>query len=114
MSYTPFYHVPRDARPTPPPATVQVAGRLFSTRDPERLRQAAANMPDDWARMEAVVREHCPDATATSWRPAGQSRCNLGVWTVRVRERSGTARLQRAAAIERAIGPLRVTVEVVG
>lgn len=112
MSYTPWDHVPRDARPTPPPATVQVAGRLFSTYYPERLRQAAARWPADWARVDTTIAEHCPDAVVTGWQPS--EGYGLGIWCVHVRDRTHEVHMQRIRAIQRELRPLSVVVEVEG
>lgn len=110
MSYTPFKHGYSFARPTQPPDTVSINGRAFSTYYPERLRQAAARWPADWARVDTTIAEHCQDAVVTGWQPS--EGYGLGIWCVHVRDKTHEVHMSRMRAIAKALIPLSAVVEV--
>lgn len=110
MSYTPFNHVPRDAQPTPPPVTVQVQGRAFSTYHPDLLRATADRWPEHWARVDTTIAEHCPDAVVTGWQPS--EGYGLGIWCVHVRDKTHEVHMSRIRAIAKALITLSVVVDV--
>jgi hypothetical protein len=110
VSFSPFNHVPSDAKPSPPPSTITVTGRAITTYSPAACRETAAAMPAEWARVDATITEHCPDAVSVRWQPCDG--WGLGLWCVRVRDRSHEEHLRRTRSIRRALQPLRVAVEV--
>ena len=110
MSFTPFNHVPSGAVPSPPPSTITVAGRAITTYSPAACRETASAMPAEWARVDATISEHCPDAVSVRWQPCAG--WGLGLWCVHVRDRSHEEHLRRIRVIRRALQPLCVAVEV--
>jgi hypothetical protein len=110
VTFSPFAHVPRGAVPSPPPSTITVTGRAITTHSPTACLAAALAMPAEWARVDATISEHCPDAVRTTWQPCDG--LPLGIWCVHVRDRSHEEHLRRTRSIRRALLPLRVAVEV--
>ena len=110
MTFAPFAHVPRGAAPSPPPSIITVTGRAITTYSPAACLAAALAMPAEWARVDATIAEHCPDAVSVKWQPC--SGWGLGLWCVHVRDRIHEEHLRRIRVIRRTLQPLRVAVEV--
>jgi len=71
---------------------------------------AVLAMLAEWARVDATIAEHCPDAVSVKWQPCDG--WGLGLWCVHVKDRSHEEHLRRIRVIRRALQPLRVAVEV--
>jgi len=83
VTFSPFAHVPSGAVPSPPPSTITVTGRAITTHSPTACLAAALAMPAEWARVDATISEHCPDAVSARWQPCAG--WGLGLWCVHVR-----------------------------